>query len=73
MLGADEAEEMRQFYVVNSTAKSLRTGLAYDLLKQQAEASPDIMQNLIDEGQDSNVRDLLPSTRRDAVSEPVLH
>jgi len=51
LLGADEQQEMRQFYVVNSTAKSVRTDLAYELLKRQAESSPDIMQNLIDSGE----------------------
>jgi DGQHR domain-containing protein len=34
MLGSNEFEEMKQFYVVNSTAKSVRTDLAFDLLKQ---------------------------------------
>jgi hypothetical protein len=34
MIGAGELEEMRQFYVVNSTAKSVRTDLVLDLLKQ---------------------------------------
>ena len=38
MLGADEREEMEQFFVVNSTAKSVRTDLALDLLKQRAES-----------------------------------
>ena len=40
VLGASEREEMEQFYVVNSTAKSVRTDLAYDLLKQRAENDP---------------------------------
>jgi uncharacterized protein (DUF1015 family) len=46
MLGATELEEMEQFYVVNSTAKSVRTDLAYDLLKQRAESNPDLIRSL---------------------------
>lgn len=56
MLGADEREEMHQFYVVNSTAKSVRTDLALDLLKQQAEADPSLMAGLIERGEDWKVR-----------------
>ena len=33
MLGANEDQELEQFYVVNSTAKSVKTDLALDLLK----------------------------------------
>lgn len=51
MLGADESQEMRQFFVVNSTAKSVRTDLALDLLRQQAENDPDLMDRLIDKGE----------------------
>ncbi len=50
LLGASEKEEMRQFYVVNSTAKSVRTDLALDLLKQQAESDPNILDSLIETG-----------------------
>lgn len=50
MLGASELEEMEQFYVVNSTAKSVRTDLALDLLKQRAEADADVMETLIERG-----------------------
>lgn len=56
MLGADELEEMRQFYVVNSTAKSVRTDLALDLLKQQAEAHPEVMISLEETGQTWKVK-----------------
>ena len=56
MLGADEREEMRQFYVVNSTAKSVRTDLALDLLKQRAESDPDVMTSLIERGEDWKVK-----------------
>lgn len=55
MIGASELEEMRQFYVVNSTAKSVRTDLALDLLKQQAEADPTLMASLIEKGEDWKV------------------
>jgi len=56
MLGADEREEMRQFYVVNSTAKSVRTDLALDLLKQRAESDPAVLSALIERGEDWKVR-----------------
>ena len=36
LLGADEEEEMRQFYIVNSTAKSVKTDLALTLLRRLA-------------------------------------
>ncbi len=55
MLGADELEELEQFYIVNSTAKSVRTDLAFDLLKQQAEADPEAMNGIIESGQDWKV------------------
>nr|MDQ3957954.1 hypothetical protein [Actinomycetota bacterium] len=51
MLGAGEREEIRQFYVVNSTAKSVRTDLALDLLKQRAESEPGVIDALIESGQ----------------------
>lgn len=51
MLGADEREEMEQFYVVNSTAKSVRTDLALDLLKQRAETDPNVMSSLVEHGE----------------------
>lgn len=55
MLGADELEEMEQFYVVNSTAKSVRTDLALDLLKQRAENDPSVMEALMEKGEDWKV------------------
>src|SRR6266508_3151703 len=51
MLGATEQEEMEEFYVVNSTAKSVRTDLALDLLKQRAEKDPAIMESLLEKGE----------------------
>lgn len=56
MLGAKERDEMRQFYVVNSTAKSVRTDLALDLLKQQAESDPAVMEMLTENGETWKVR-----------------
>lgn len=56
MLGATWQEEMRQFYVVNSTAKSVRTDLALDLLKQRAESEPGVMDALIETGEVWKVR-----------------
>lgn len=56
MLGANEREEIRQFYVVNSTAKSVRTDLAFDLLKQRAESDPSVMDSLIEQGETWKVR-----------------
>jgi DGQHR domain-containing protein len=55
MLGADEIEEMTQFYVVNSTAKSVRTDLALDLLKQRAESDPNLMASLVEKGENWKV------------------
>ncbi len=51
MLGADLQEEIKQFYVVNSTAKSVRTDLALDLLKQRAESEPGLRDALIESGE----------------------
>jgi hypothetical protein len=51
MLGASELEEMEEFYVVNSTAKSVRTDLALDLLQQRAEGDPRIVESLLEPGQ----------------------
>ena len=51
VLGADEHQEMEQFYVVNSTAKSVRTDLAFDLLKQQAENDSSLANALEERGE----------------------
>lgn len=56
MLGGTERQEIEQFYVVNSTAKSVRTDLALDLLKQRAEASADVMERLTERGEDWKVK-----------------
>lgn len=51
MLGASEYDEMREFYVVNSNAKSVRTDLAFDLLKRQAESDPIVQEGIEASGQ----------------------
>lgn len=56
MLGASYQEELEQFYVVNSTAKSVKTDLALDLLKQRAEHDGQIMKGLVEAGQDWKIR-----------------
>lgn len=50
MLGADEDEEMAQFYVVNSTAKAVRTDLAYALIKKRAETEVGLLEALEERG-----------------------
>jgi DGQHR domain-containing protein len=56
MLGATEEQEMDQFYIVNSKAKSVRTDLALELLKQRAHNDPDVvMSALIEKGKDWQV------------------
>lgn len=54
MLGATEKEEMEQFYLVNSKAKSVRTDLAYELLYQRAEDA-EVMESLVERGKDWQV------------------
>ena len=49
MIGADEPQEMEQFHVVNSNAKSVPTDLALDLLRARAGQDPSFAQR-IDEG-----------------------
>lgn len=55
MLGADNRQELEQFYVVNSTAKSVKTDLAFDLLKQRADTDGLVMTALIESGQEWKV------------------
>ena len=55
MLGATEEEEMAQFYIVNSKAKSVRTDLAHELLRQLTERNPGMMQGLVEKGRDWQV------------------
>ena len=51
MLGADKEQELGQFYIVNSTAKSVRTDLALDLLKQLADKDPSLREELVRQGE----------------------
>ena len=55
MLGADEDEEMAQFYVVNSTSKAVRTDLAYALIKKRSETEDGLLEALQERGQDWQV------------------
>jgi DGQHR domain-containing protein len=55
MLGADENEEMDQFYIVNSKAKSVRTDLAYELLKDRADRDGTVYQALLERGREWQV------------------
>jgi DGQHR domain-containing protein len=55
MVGADEDQEMEQFYVVNSNAKSVRTDLAYALLKKRSESEPGLMESLQEKGREWQV------------------
>ena len=50
LLGANEGDEMEEFYVVNSNAKSVSTSLAFDLLKQRAVTFPKVMDELVAQG-----------------------
>jgi len=52
MLGADEREELEQFYVVNTKAKPVRTDLAYELLTQRYHTDPTVPDALTEKGQD---------------------
>jgi hypothetical protein len=56
MLGATEEEEMDQFYIVNSKAKSVRTDLAYELLTQRANNDEAVMKGLVERGQEWQVK-----------------
>ncbi len=56
MVGAADDDEMDQFYTVNSKAKSVRTDLAYELLRQRATNDPGVMAHLVEKGQEWQVR-----------------
>ena len=51
MLGASEQEEVKQFYTVNTTAKSVRTDLALDLLKQRVDQDGRVLEEVTERGQ----------------------
>ena len=50
MVGATEPEEMEQFYVVNSRAKSVRTDLAFALLRKLTDRDPKMLERLEEKG-----------------------
>ncbi len=50
MIGGDEMHEMEQFHVVNSNAKSVRTDLALNLLKERAQYDPEFANLLAQRG-----------------------
>ena len=50
LLGADRDGEMNEFHVVNSNAKSIGTGLAYELIKRRADNSAAVRDHLIETG-----------------------
>lgn len=51
-LGLTEVEEMTEFYEVNTNAKSVRTDLAWSLLKSRADQDPELAERLELEGHD---------------------
>lgn len=55
LLGAPEEEEMEQFYIVNSTAKSVKTDLALALLRRRAEKDPSVYEALQERGREWQV------------------
>lgn len=55
LVGADEEEEMEQFYIVNSTAKSVKTDLALALLKTRAEGDHSVYESLQERGREWQV------------------
>ena len=46
MIGADEHQELEMFYVVNSNAKSVKTDLAFELLRKQADQDASFAENI---------------------------
>ncbi len=50
MIGANESQEMEQFHVVNSNAKSVPTDLALELLRARAELDPNFAKRVEDGG-----------------------
>jgi len=56
MIGASEEQEMEQFYIVNSTAKSVRTDLALALLRRRADEDEDVLISLQERGREWQVK-----------------
>lgn len=55
LLGANEDEEMEQFYIVNSTAKSVKTDLALVLLRRRADKDFAVYEALQERGREWQV------------------
>lgn len=55
-LGLATTEEMKEFYEVNQNAKSVKTDLAWELLRQMAEEDPALAEMLEIKGQNWQVR-----------------
>ncbi len=55
LLGASANEEMKQFYLVNANAKSVRTDLAFALLNKRNDTEPDLMESLQEKGREWQV------------------
>lgn len=51
MIGATEDDEMEQFYVVNTNAKSVRTDLALHIMKERAHRDPGFAGGLREKGE----------------------
>jgi len=51
-LGLEQAEEMREFYEVNTNAASVKTDLAWELLTKMAEEDPELREMLAAEDKD---------------------
>ena len=56
LLGATEDQEMEQFHVVNSKAKSVRTDLSLMLLRQRADKHPEVFEQLAERGKEWQVK-----------------
>jgi DGQHR domain-containing protein len=55
LIGATEDQEMEQFYIVNSTAKSVKTDLALALLRRRAEGDDEVYEALQEKGKEWQV------------------
>lgn len=77
-LGLDDTEEMTEFYEVNTNAKSVRTDLAWQLLKEMAAEDPELAERLEMEGKDWVTRGIavveglvnLPGPWKDRIQAP---
>lgn len=51
-IGLNTNEEMNEFYEVNTNAKSVKTDLALEILRQRAQQDPDFAGKLVSQGKD---------------------